>query len=1069
MRILACPWLYPSRVAIRLRASDAALREDPLVTLRMSGGFARCASLLLGFASSRAAAQEAVTVTGHVSTASMPVRGVAVRIESLNIGATTDGDGRYSFIVPSTRVRGQTVTIRASYPRFPPKSVNVRLVGGSIVQDFVLTPSSLDGAAGQPASAVRVASKTSARNLAFVLSPSSPVLDSTALIDLAGPVTLPLALTGQLAGLDVMTGATLGGSSAMLVRGAHSVLGLTQPLVVLNGTVLDNSSITGATQIAGRGGFDYGSAINDLNVADIATVKLLRGPVAAMQFGGRAANGVLMITTRSAYGLNGMTVSASQSLSDATVLRLPEYQNSYGQGLGGKFTFFDGRGGGVNDSTDQSWGPPLDGSPVTQASFAEAGRPDVRRWIPQPANVSGYFINGRTLETQLALQNGSEVGQLRASLSNGLTIGVTPRSTIAHRSALVTGVLQPNAHLSINGDIHLYSLSGANRPGTGFDESNPVSGFSHTPRQVDVSAYATHLRDSTLAQLSWNYSGRNNPYFGALANNNRDNRTRFVVGTAASYAFSEWLTASVRGSTDHTTEARFFTVAPGWIGGFPFFTGRGDFAAGGFQSDDIAVARADAEVMFRASPRLNGPVAFAFTAGTRMRSDELRMEVRGTDRTGDTTALRQTAWTGSSRATTMFSGAEWVIRDVAWLSATGQFESSSLMQGTSISTLYPAVNAGIDLAHVDWGFLRSHGPQALVVHGGWSRSGNDKTAALLQRLGVTAATSFATISEMNTPEVTTNMEVGASMRMLEDRVTMNTSLYSDRSENLHLALVGGMAGTGVLTNKGTEASLSLIPLRLKSGLEWAIGATFGKNTSQFDSRPNSQPVLLAIIPGGASIEARNGNPLGVIVGGAFLRNGAGRLVLRDGHPLVDSINGPRVLGETVPAWIGGLTTSLKLHGFDLSLHFDTHQGGRVFSASNREGALSGALAETGFRPDSGLLIEGIDDRTGAPNNVHISTESYYHSLARITERWVYDASFVKLRDARVSVSLPLTFISLLQVQSVRLSLIGRNLALWTHAPDIDPETLLSTANWRGTEIGQLPSTRSIGIQVSLTP
>ncbi|MEO8623316.1 MAG: hypothetical protein ABI625_19725 [bacterium] len=1050
-------------------------------------GLTVCSLLLPALVSATAAAQEAVTIQGHVLAASAAVRGATVRIESMNLGATTDERGLYHFIVSSSRVRGQTVALTASYPRFRPKSVDVALVGGSITQDFDLSsndpagtprtdrPRVTDTSPGaQPTtSATRPAPTAASSSITLDTRPGlridAPIVDSTSLSELAGPVDLPTALAGRFAGLDVLSASTVGGTSAMFVRGPHTLFGLTQPLVVVNGIVMDNSNLTNATQIAGRGGFDYGSGVNDLNVDDIATVQLLSGPIAAMRFGGRGANGALVVTTKNANGLNGLTFSASQSFSNSTTLRVPAYQNLYGQGLGGTFSFFDGKGGGVSDTTDQSWGPALDGSPQRQASFTQAGRADVRPWFPQAANVSDYFVSGHTLATNVGLQNGSENGQFRVSLSNRTTTGRTPETSIAHRSAVATGSAQPSARLSVNGDLQLYTDRGEDRSGSGFDESNAVSTFSHTPRQIDFATYMTRLRDATLQQLSWNYSGRNNPYWTALENDNHDSRTRYVVGGAASYALADWVTASVRAGTDHTSDSRSFTVASGWMGGFPYLAGRGDFSTGGFQSDDITSNQTDAEVMLRAAPRSTGSVALAYTVGAGRRSDDITTDVRAADKLADVATPQQVQWNGSSSTNTIFGSAEARVRDFISAGVSARMESSSLQSGSSASTIYPAAIATIDFAHAD--STTTHvGPfQTFALRAGFSRSGNVGTSALLQRLGVTSATTAASIDALSDPEVTTSIEAGATLRASENRMGLDISVYRDLSENLLFAFGGGYARTGSLSNKGVEATLTLVPIRVPHGLEWTVAATVGKNSNVVEELSSGGAVALAPSFGGATIEARTGRSLGVIVGQTFLRDAAGQLVLRNGHPLADSTGGSRVLGESAPSWIGGLTTSARIRAFEVSVHFDTHRGGKVFSSSNMAGAYSGVLMETSFRPDTGLLIDGVDVATGSKNAVHVSTEDYYHALGPITERWVYDASFVKLREARVSVAIPLQFIPALRVQSLRMSIIGRNLALWADAPNIDPETVLSTSTFRGAEMGQLPTAKSVGFQLSLTP
>ena len=505
------------------------------------------------------------------------------------------------------------------------------------------------------------------------------------------------------------------------------------------------------------------------------------------------------------------------------------------------------------------------------------------------------------------------------------------------------------------------------------------------------------------------------------------------------------------------------------MGGFPYFAGRGDFSTGGFQTDDIIATQTGGEVMLLAAPRWGGPLALTFSAGAGRHSDDIQTTVRGADKLIDTTTPPQIQWAGSASTNVLFGGAEATWRDFASLGVSARSESSSLLSSASVATLYPAVVASVDFAREDSGKQPAGTVQLFALHAGWSRSGTNGTAALLQRLGVTPSTPAGTVAQISGPEVTTSLEAGANLHMLESRVGLDISLYSDRSENLLFSSGGGFVRTGALSNKGIEASLSLVPLRMANGLVWSVGATFGKNTNLVESLPDGPAVKLAPSFGGASIEARNGSSLGVIVGNAFLRDGTGQLILRDGHPLADSLGGPRVLGESVPTWIGGLNSSVRVRGIELNVLLDTHQGGRLFSASNMAGAYSGVLAETGFRPDTGLLINGLDVATGSRNTVHVSTEAYYHALGPITERWVYDASFVKLREARASYTVPLQFISALRVQSLRASIIGRNLAMWTNAPNIDPETVLSTSTFRGAEMGQLPTAKSLGFQLSLTP
>ena len=1038
-------------------------------------------------AAASASAQRAVTVAGHVSASSMPVRGATVRIEELDLGSTSDAEGRFSFIIPSSRVRGQTVPLTASHPRFSSKSFSVVLVGGSILHDFDLSVPTADAPArvDQPrvtdtgtrfgdSTVVRTTDRLDARadsRPQAVAAAVVPIVDSTALTELAGPVDLASALAGRFAALDVRTSSTLGGTSSMLVRGSRSIAGLTEPLVVVNGIVFDNSNLTNSAQQSGLGGFDYGTALSDLNVEDIASVRLLTGSTAAMLYGGRAANGVLLVTTRGASGLHALEVSASQSYSRASALRLPDYQNSYGQGLAGKFAFFDGKGGGINDTTSQSWGPRLDGSIVLQANLREAGRNDARLWVPIPGNVASYFEGGRTLGTDVAIQRGGDRAQFRASLSNQSSNGITPQTSVRHRSALFTGSTRPTEKLSIGADFQAYSERASDRAGTGFDESNPVSGFALLPRQIDIAAYRSRLRDATGAQLSWNYSGRNSPYWGSLQNDNSDSRTRYVLGGSAAYALTERITATLRGASDASSQDRNFKIATGWMGGFPYYLGRGDFAKGGVQTDSISSSLREVEASVRFAAAAIGAFQTAYTLGAGHHSDRLETTIRASDNLTDTAVVKDVRWNASSNTNILFARAESRINNRASLAVSARTESSALLSGASTSTVYPSVTGSFDVLPTDSMGRSGDGKlQAFTIRVGFSRSGNEGTAALLQRLGVTAATTAATISDAGAPELTTGVDGGAAMRMLGGRLGLDVSAYSDRSANLIIPSGVGFTRSASVTNKGVEATATLAPLDGPLGTTLSFVATLGRNRNVVESLSGTDSTLALGLPfGGASIEARRGRALGAIVGTSYLRSADGALVVRNGLPVADVAAGRHVVGESSPSWIGGFATSVRVRSLEFSVLLDTRRGGQVFSASNRSGGYSGTLAETAFRPDTGLLISGVDATTGQANTVHATTEDYYHALGAITERWVYDASFVKLREARASFTLPLQFINSLRVQSLRGSVIGRNLGVWTKAPNIDPESVLSTSTFRGAEMGQLPTVKSIGVQFSLTP
>ncbi len=1043
-----------------------------------------------------AAAQTTETISGHVSAGNMPLRDASVRLPQLNLGGTTDADGRYSFIVPSSRVRGQTVSLVARHVRFADQSVDIVLVGGSLVQDFNLSAASSErpvaAKSPTPSTSVTIAPVVVTRQIARV---GGRLVDSTAFDEAAGPLDLSTAIAGRVPGLTVRSDAALGGSSSIVLRGSRSIAGASQPLIVVDGIPIDNSTVTTSAQRFGFGGLDYGTAIQDLNLGDIATVRVLEGISAAAAYGDRGANGVILVTTKSGRGLNGFDVSASQQVTADSPVRLPSYQNSYGQGSGGQFEFFNGRGGGVNDGVAESWGPALQGQAIAQASLVQSGKPDVRAWLAAPNNVSDYFDRGRTLTTDVAAQGSYEHGGFRASLNNRDFAGLTPGSSVTRRGGTVTATAQPTAPLALQGTMTFASDEGSDLAGTGFDESNPVAEFSRFGRQVDIAALRTHLRDASGNQISWNYAGQNNPFFQSLENSNDNHGSRWMGGAGADYQFTSWLAASLHGGADHFDATRNFDVASGWMGGFPDASGRGDFSAGGSQAQFLSSGESNLDVVLRAEPHgALSPMSFAVGANLRANSLTNDATIRDSALTAPASASSDTVLnsTTTTHAHSLFASARFAATDYATATFVVRNEWSSVFAPGHDSNLYPAASLDFDVKRALSGApapardvnrpAADGSVTAAVLHAGWSKSGTDLTRYDVQNTysGYQAkdSVSLAPAPAVNAsptlgPETTTNLEFGGRLGLFNDRVGVDLTYYRERTNGLIVAEPSGPSfvatNGGSLTNAGVEGAFNVDILRRRL-LTWQASVVVARNDNTVQSL-NGGASSIALTPSrfGVDLEARTGQPLGVIVGDGFLRNQSGALILANGLPLPDTLTGPKTLGDATPSWTGALSNRITYGWLEVSALVDASFGGRIFGATNMLGATSGVLAETAFRPDSGLLIAGVDATSGQANTQHVTTEAYYHALRLIPERWVYDASFAKLREARATATVPARFVPGFRVQTIRVSLIGRNLWMWANAPNIDPEMALSAIGFQGLELGQLPTVRSVGVQLTITP
>ena len=411
---------------------------------------------------------------------------------------------------------------------------------------------------------------------------------------------------------------------------------------------------------------------------------------------------------------------------------------------------------------------------------------------------------------------------------------------------------------------------------------------------------------------------------------------------------------------------------------------------------------------------------------------------------------------------------------------------SSVAPEQRTSGFYPSLSGSIDLLRAKSARQTAGGLwSSAIVRGSWWRDANDVSPYSIQTMYAGRVPSGSIIPQGSgllladpglAPEMTNGVQIGTDLGIRPLSLGVGVTLYHERTSGVVLPVPNPALGTllatnaGVITNTGIEGTLSAQLGNPDFGLGWLGSANAAKNTSQVDQLTSGlESVSLGPPLLGLQVQARPGQPLGVLMGRRMLRDAGTRsLLLRDGLPVADSAAGLQQLGIAQPQWSFGTQQTLRYRWVSASVLFDGRVGGQVFSATNLVGSRAGTLAATAFRPDSGLLIVGIDAATRAANTKHVSTQEYYHALSAIQEPWVYSATYLKLREARFSVQFPGNFPGS-PFQTVILSLIGRNLYLNATAPNIDPESVFSAYQIPGLEMGQLPATRSVGFQIRLSP
>ena len=1057
------------------------------------------AGVVLGLVPAAAAAQ-GTTISGQVTgTAGAPVPGASVSIPTLRVGGFTDDEGRYTFTVPSTA--SGTVTLTARRLGYQPSSAQVTLSGAPVIQNFSLsaTATQLQGVVVTALGLTRERAR---------LGTAQQQLSSTE-VNATRAQNVVQQIQGKVSGVQITSPGTQGGSTNIIIRGQNSITGNNQPLFVVDGVPVSNNNRGGAPFTGGTGNldFDYGNALNDLNPDDIESLSVLKGPNAAAIYGSRAANGVILITTRKGGNTSGrMRTEINTNLTFETPAILPDFQDLYGQGAEGEFEWFDGNYGGLNDGVDESWGPRLDGRLICQFDSPGAGTASCQPtpWIAHPDNVKDFFETGVTGSTTVGVSGGTERLSGRLSMGADNVRGIFPNNIFQRRTASLSGTFRASERLSADGNVQYIHNSGRNRPGVGYSGRNPLqSMFNWYGRQVNTES----LRNFRLGGLTnggpatrefnWNYSYHNNPFWVMEENPQTDDRDRVIGSVALNYKLADGINASLRTGSDiyrlgiQQLYARgaeqFINLA--YNGGFRF--------ASEYRNDN------NTDLVVNGTRRLTNWLELNAVAGGSLRREYFNGNSQRT-----TGLVVPGVYNPSNAAVAptidqevvrrevrgIYGSAAFTVADWWTVEGTARNDWSSTLPVGANSYFYPSVNTSIVVTDALPGLRRGF-VNSLKVRAASARVGSDAPVYSLVPVFIGEAQRFASqpqyrldtrLANANLkPEITRADEVGAELSLFQDRVLFDASLYRKATRNQIFDVeISGASGfdrkwvnAGEISNKGFESLLTLNLLQPESSraFGWTTTLNFAKNRSKVvDLSPGVEAIRLATGGfGDVVVEARKGEPYGAIRGYRYLRDDAGNIQVEDGFPLRES--GLSVLGNIQPDWTGGWANQFSFGNLSFNTLLDVRRGGKLYSVTNMFGEYAGVLESTvaGRENDwdnPGVLVEGIDVATGLPNTTRITAEEYFHGLFGYTERYVYDAGYVKLRELRLSYNLPESWASrILGSREASFSLVGRNLKMWTNVPNIDPEFAYSSRNDQGIEVNMSPNPRSIGFNLRIVP
>ena len=1004
------------------------------------------------------------TVTGNVSDASGPLPGVTVLIKGANVGTQTDFDGNYSIKATTGDV------LKFS---FVGMETIEKTIGSSNVINVVMQES-----AQALEEVVITALGVSKEKKALGYSVQDVKGEDIAK---AKETNIVNSLQGRVSGAQITnTSGAVGASSRIVIRGISSLDGNNQPLFVVDGIPIDNSSF-GST---GTDGTDRGSGAMDINPDDVESVTVLKGANASALYGSRASNGVIVITTKK--GKSGkMVVSVSSSMSFEDPLKLPDFQNDYGQGNNGQFYFVDGAGGGTNDGSDESWGPRLDvGLMIPQ--FNSPQNPDgtyqPTPWVSHPDNVKDVFDTGTTSTTNVAFSGGNENSNFRVSFTNLDQKGMVPNTDFKKKTLSFSGSSSPNDRLTFSAGGNYINSGSDNQPGYGYNAQNIMQQFSWTGRQVDYSVLKDKQNNEDGSIFNWNYNYHNNIYSTLYKNLSPSRRDRFIGNVMVTYKLTDDISAFVRTGGD---------IYSNWQSARRF-KGDQDYKTGYYGETAESFREVNTDFLFSFNKEY-GDFSVGLNAGGN-RLDRIyqqntavapELAIDGVYNVANSAVTVTTSnYFSKKRVNSLYGTGSLGYKNMLFLDFSVRNDFSSTLPEENNSYLYPSVSTSAVLTDVF--DIKSDVLSFAKVRASWAQVGGDTgpyqlspTIAFgdswnadpkLLNLAVPNRLPNANLK----PQTQTSLEFGVDMRFLKNRVKLDLTYYNSKSTDqivdIPISASSGYTSktinAGQIDNKGIEVLLGITPFRTDD-FSWDIVLNFAKNENEVVELAEG---IEQFVLGGywsLNVLAAPGQPYGQLYGYDYARDTQGNVIFTDGLPTQGDL---KVLGSTTPDWTAGLLNEFSYKGFNASFLIDMRQGSDLYSMTTTWGRYAGALEETLIGREGGIVGVGVmPDGNGGyiPNTVvagaeKFNKEAYSNDIASSS---VFDASYIKLRE----VKLGYTFreITGIPITDLNFSITGRNLAILSSSvPHVDPETAFSSGNVQGLEFGQLPSARSIGFSVS---
>ncbi|WP_343303047.1 SusC/RagA family TonB-linked outer membrane protein [Chitinophaga niabensis] len=1029
------------------------------------------------FCSKSIAQSSPVQLSGTVSSAADGQKIIGATISVLNqkgVGAVTDVDGKFSLKVPAQQGAIQLVVTFIGYET---KQVTVQ--------------------PGQTTVDIQLAENTKALNefvvTALGIKKQRKVL-TYAVTEVKGSeftqareINIADALTGKIPGVNASSLAGGPGSSSRVVIRGNGSFSDNQPLYVINGMPIDNS--TGNSPQSGNASIglnaDRGDGIGGINPDDIESITVLKGGPASALYGSRAANGVILITTKKGVKQKGIGLDYNSTFTFETPAIIPDWQYEYGQGQGGlkPVTQADAIASGR-----LSYGPRLDGSNVMQ--FDGISRP----YVAQKDNIKNFYRTGTTFTNTVAASGGNESLNYRLSLSDMNNQGLVPHSQLNKKIGTLALVGTLSKRISVEGFAQYNVEKAIGRANVSDAPGNPNWGTYMLANSVDVRNLAPGYDKLTGAETLWNPSGfASNPYF--VVNNfiNNDNRNRFIGSASVKYNILDNLFVKGRFTHDYTSII--------WNGVVP--TGTAYAPKGFYQQSTTGITETNAELTLNYQGKFGKDFSLDVMAGgNQQKGKGQSTTLLGTDFAepgfydpSNVVSLTTNNALSRRAVNSVFGSIDLGYKDIIFLTATGRNDWFSTLSPKSNDVFYPSAGISFILSEAvklpswisyaklrtSWAEVGGGAPLAYSLNQTYSLvPGGGHFGQPLQAPTQTVGTTSGLLNAPNPnlkPFKTRTMEAGFEARFLNGRLSADFAIY-DRKTTDDIVQVSTSTGSGYnftflnvgeMSNKGVELRLSGTPVKGKN-FTWEVdfNAAYNKN-EVIKLAPGLDRIQMdAAVNNYAFIFAEVGKPFSTIKGYKVKKNENGLPIFNSKTNGFEATTGLEDLGTGVSPWTSGINNSFSYKRFNFSFLIDSKFGGHVYSGTNLYATRFGLHRITLPGRDGGLTVTGVDEENKPFSRTFTGAQlqAYYDNYKNQSERFVYKSDFIKLRQVILGYNIPASVFSFAKLQSVSVSFVARNLfILYKDAPNIDPESTFNNSNAQGFEMFGVPRTRSYGLNL----